>query len=64
MGFSRRRALVASADDAWAIRVSSAGEFRMGREEGLGHEGERVDRKATSVKEDELEARDAETRVE
>jgi len=43
MGFSRRCALVASANGAWAIRVSSAGEMGCGvrRARCEGHEIER-----------------------
>lgn len=56
-GLLRGCAVVASADGAWAIHVPSAGEFGARREEGLGHEGEKVDRKVTRVEEDELEVR-------
>lgn len=48
------RALGASADEAWAIRVSSAGDFGARRGEGLGREGERVNRMAMRPGEDGL----------
>ena len=41
-GFSRSRALEASADDAWAIRVASAGKFGVQWNERLGRQGERA----------------------
>jgi len=53
-GFSQRRALVASADGVWAICVPAPGEFGAWREEGIGCEEERVDRKVTRVDEDEV----------
>ena len=43
MGFSRRRARVASADDAWAIGASSAEKNGARRKERLGREGEKVE---------------------
>ena len=53
-GFSMWRALGASAHEAWAIRVSSAGDFGARRGEGLGREGERVNRMAMRLSEDSL----------
>ena len=53
-GFSMWGALGASADETWAIRVSSAGDFGARRGEGLGREGERVNRMSMRPGEDGL----------
>lgn len=55
-GFLRQCALVALADDDWAIRAS-AREIGARQEEGLGCDGKGVDRMGTRVDEAELEAR-------